>query len=308
MTLALTTAEYASSWRFSAQRALDPEPLLVGRSVEQALELLPRVFNLCAAAHRAAAAAALGQVDAVREDAIHAETARDHGLALFHGWPVLLGSKPDRAGLTLLAGGQASDVARHVCGEDLSEFSESDLNSWLETGSEPAAHLLRDLRDRLDPAWGRAALASVEVETLDVQPTDPRETTVLDRVRDVPVIRELLMSEGPSLFVRLFARVVDLFCALSGRAARPPFGRSRAGAGYAQAARGLLVHRAEARDGLILAYRVHTPSAWNLAPDGLLERMLAALPARREAPMLAKLAESAVNPCVPLTLQCAGEI
>ncbi|OYX66523.1 MAG: hypothetical protein B7Y95_23435, partial [Rhizobiales bacterium 32-66-11] len=44
-----------------------------------------------------------------------------------------------------------------------------------------------------------------------------------------------------------------------------------------------------------------------VAPGGLFAQMLAALPARREAQMLARIAECAVNPCVPLTLHFASE-
>ncbi|OYY30267.1 MAG: hypothetical protein B7Y65_00830, partial [Azorhizobium sp. 35-67-15] len=304
MSEALTIARpgVAASWHFTSAPMLDPEPLLVGRRVEEALELLPRLFNLCGAAHRAAASHALGVPDTDNAAAMRAETVRDHGVALFHLWPGVLGAASDRTGLALLGRGTPAEIAQHVCGgDDLAEFSVSDLASWLDRGPTPAACLLRELRDRLDPAWGRAALPALDVDALDADlmehASSPRcEATVLARMRATPVIRALLAEEGPSLFVRLLARIVDLLWMVDGGGEARLHGQAGAGVGYAQAARGILVHRAKVKDGHILAYRVRTPSAWNLAPGGLFAQMLAALPARREAQMLARIAECAVNP------------
>jgi uptake hydrogenase large subunit len=315
MSEALTIARpgVAASWHFTSAPMLDPEPLLVGRRVEEARELLPRLFNLCGAAHRAAASHALGFSDTENAAAMRAETVRDHGVALFHLWPSVLGTASDRTGLALLGRGTPAELARHVCGGDnLPEFSMPELTSWVERGPTPAACLLRDLRDRLDPAWGRAALPALDADALDAdlaeQVPSPRcEATVLARVRAAPVIRALLAVEGASLFVRLFARIVDLLWMADGGRDTRLHGHAGAGGGYAQAARGILMHRAQVKDGHVLAYRVRTPSAWNLAPGGLFAQMLAALPARREAQMLARIAECAVNPCVPLTLHFASE-
>ncbi|OYZ71650.1 MAG: hypothetical protein B7Y12_16970 [Rhizobiales bacterium 24-66-13] len=315
MSEALTIARpgVAASWHFTSAPMLDPEPLLVGRRVEEALELLPRLFNLCGAAHRAAASHALGLPDTENAAAMRAETVRDHGVALFHLWPSALGAASDRTGLALLGRGTPAELARHVCGGDnLPKFSVPDLASWLAHAPTPAAGLLRELRDRLDPAWGRATLPALDVDTLDADmmehaPSPRCEATVLARVRAAPVIRALLIEQGTSLFVRLLARLVDLLWMADGRRDVQLQGQAGAGVGYAQAARGILLHRAKVKDGRVLAYRVRTPSAWNLAPGGLFAQMLAALPARREAQMLARIAECAVNPCVPLALHFAPE-
>ncbi|MFG1428077.1 nickel-dependent hydrogenase large subunit [Roseixanthobacter glucoisosaccharinicivorans] len=312
-TLTITRPGVAAGWHFTSAPMLDPEPLLVGRRVDDALELLPRLFNLCAAAHRAAASHALGMSDAGNASAMQAETVRDHGVALFHLWPSVLGAATDRDGLALLGHGAPNEIVRHVCGGDnLPEFSSAHLASWLARGATPAACLLRDLRERLDPAWGRVALRDLETEALDTdlleQAPSPRwEATALGRVRAAPVIRALLREEGASLFVRLLARIVDLSWMAMGGGTAQLHGKAGAGIGYAQASRGILVHQAKVKDGRVLAYRVRTPSAWNLAPGGLFAQMLAALPARREAQMLARIAECAVNPCVPLALHFAPE-
>ena len=239
---------------------------------------------------------------------------RDHAIALFHHWPALIGAEPDRVALALLgapsrgeAGGSAS-VAARICGEagDLSAFTILELDAWLEAGATGAARFLRQIRGA-DPAWGRAELPSVELADVDAAMAQPapfaaRETTPLDRVRRAPVMSAILAAEGASLFARLLARVVDLLWAAAGRGDAPLSGVSPGGAGVAEAARGRLAHKARVLDGRVGAYQVLTPSVWNLAPGGLLERMLAALPSRRETALLAQLCVGAVNPCAPVTL------
>jgi len=129
-----------------------------------------------------------------------------------------------------------------------------------------------------------------------------RETTAADGWRSAPRVRALVAREGTSLFVRLLARLLDLLAGLAGApdpaldTCPPP------GIGLARAARGLLAHRARVEGGIVTDYRVLAPSAWNLAPDGLLARMLATLPAGGETPLLARIAVAAVNPCVPVRL------
>ena len=301
-------------WRFAGAPASDPARWLIGRPVDEAARLVPLVFNLCAAAQGAASAAALGLRDPGADDAIRAETVRDHAIALFHHWPALIGAEPDRAALALLgapsrgeAGGSAP-VAAQICGEagDLSAFTILELDAWLEAGATGAARFLRQVRAG-DPAWGRAELPSVGLADVDAAMAQPapiaaRETTPLDRVRRAPVMQALLAAEGASLFARLLARVLDLLWAAAGRADAPLSGVSPGGAGVAEAARGRLAHKARVLDGRVGAYQVLTPSVWNLAPGGLLERMLAALPSRRETTLLAQLCVGAVNPCAPVTL------
>ncbi|WP_029004868.1 hypothetical protein [Azorhizobium doebereinerae] len=320
MTLAAASLAPARHRGFSAPALADVGRWLVGRPAEDAVRLLPRVYNLCAAAHGAASAAALGLPDpdgaAPRAEMMRAETVRDHGLALFHQWPQMLGLPGEREALALLGRAEAGAViAARVGGEaDLPGLSLSDLDLWLARGATLPARLLRAVRDRLDPAWGCVPLAPLTLADLDMgldalrrpdAALPARDATVLERVRHAPVLAALLAREGPSLFVRLLARVVDLLFTAAGRAG-PAAGRTEGGAGFAAAARGLLAHGARTEGGRIAAYAVLPPSAWTLAPAGLLERMLDALPARRETPMLGQWVLAAVNPCVPVTLAGQG--
>ncbi|QRG07844.1 nickel-dependent hydrogenase large subunit [Xanthobacter dioxanivorans] len=79
------------------------------------------------------------------------------------------------------------------------------------------------------------------------------------------------------------------------------------GLGLAPAARGLLGHGARVEGGRVAAYRILSPSAWNLAPGGLLDRAFAALAPGPDARRLAPLLISALNPCVPVSLAFAED-
>lgn len=305
-------------WRFAPTTGPEVARVVIGRSPEEAARMLPRVFNLCAAAHAAAAAGALGlastgagaeegQCEAARQERL-----RDHAVAVLNDWPALLGAQGDRAALRQLGGGARERLAlrRHLLGGDieLAEASPAALDGWLARGDSPTARLLRLLRARLEPGWGRVELDRPRmpdiVAALDAgQPGAPRETTAADGWRTAPLIAGLVAREGASLFVRLLARLLDFAAGLAGHVEQDAPCRAPAGIGFARAARGLLAHRARVEHGVVTDYRVLAPSAWNLAPDGLLARMLAALPVGSDTPMLARIAVACVNPCVPVRLR-----
>lgn len=304
-------------WRLTLAGGADIARCVVGRPAAEVAVLLPRVFNLCAAAHTEAAAAALGMADdhpTRREEAARQERAREHVLAIACDWPAILGQEPQRALLRMLAGGAdgMKTLRTSLLGTEiaLAEGTPQRLDHWLRAGASPTARLLAFCRGNLDPAWGRAELARPDLPeiaaALDAgSPAAPRETTAADAWRDAPLIRTLLGREGASLFVRMLARLLDLIDCLDPRRERGgalPAGAS-AGIGLSRAARGLLAHRARVEDGIVTDYRVLSPSAWNLAAGGLLPRALAALPIRAETPMLARLVVSCVDPCVPVRLR-----
>lgn len=133
-----------------------------------------------------------------------------------------------------------------------------------------------------------------------------RETGALGRVAATPLLSALLAGEGPSLFVRLLARLADCLIALRSPPVLVP--APEPGLGLAPAARGLLGHAARVENGRVASYRILSPSSWNLSPGGLMERAFAALTPGRQAPWLAPLLVSAINPCVPVTLSTAQEL
>ncbi|MFK8251904.1 hypothetical protein [Ancylobacter terrae] len=306
----------APRWHFAPVAGPDVERHLVGRTAGEAAQMLPRIFNLCAAAHAGAAHAALGlpasAVDAARrEAAAREECRRDHARAVLAEWPALVGGALDRDGLRLLAAPDRAALRHHLLGADLdlAGATPATLEAWLVRGASPVARLLRRIRQQVRPEWGRVDLDQPDaddiVATLETgAPGAARETTALDRWRQAPLIGALRAGEGTSLFVRLLARLLELVAGLDDGDPPPPLPPGLPpGIGLARAARGLLAHRACLREGRVFDYRIVPPSAWNLAPGGLLARMLAALPLGAQTPMLARIALAGVNPCVPVRLR-----
>jgi len=303
-------------WRLAPVAGPDVARCVIGRSPAEAASLLPRVFNLCGAAHASAATAALGLPEdgedaAARRQMAQQERLRDHAVAVLHDWPALLGLEADRVALRRLGSGRDRRALRRdlLAGvTDLAQATPAGLEDWLDHGASPAARLMRRLRRRVEPGWGRVELARPELPDIlaaleDGTSRAPRETTIADGWRAAPLIAALLAREGTSLFLRFTARLLDLLACLDDEPEPAENREAPPGIGLARAARGLLVHRARIERGVVADYRVLAPSAWNLAPDGLLARMLATLPAGRETPMLARIAVASVNPCVPVRLR-----
>lgn len=326
-------------WRITPIAGPDRASAAIGRTPEEAAQLLVRLFNLCAAAHGVAAAQALGldeplgpePSDLERAHEGHAralgglslaaarqERLRDHALAVCLEWPAILGAPADRDTLRRLGTGAEPEVCRTaLLGHPaiaLAEASITELERWLRAGASPLSRLLARVR-ALHPAWGQATLACPDApdiaQALEAgAPLVSRETTAADAWLTTPLMAALIARDGVSLFVRLLGRVMDVLDILA-----PPHAqradllpRALPSTGLARAARGLLAHRAHIEDGRVTHYRVLAPSAWNLAPGGLLARMLAALPWREETPMLARLAIACVNPCVPVRLDLQGGV
>lgn len=290
----------------------DAERVLLGRVPEEAAALIPRLYNVGAAAQGAAAAAALG-LSGGSGDAIRAEIAREHGLFLFHHLPMALGEARDNEGLALLQTKDApARVTSHLFGPQapdvlsLGDLSPSELDALLARGETATARSLARVA-ALDPAWARAelpdlTLVEAEATLADETAAPARDATLLARVRDMPLLAALVAGDGPSLFARLLARVLDLSACLGPSAPKALSGARPHGIGFAQAARGMLVHRAHVAEGRVVSYKMLAPSRWTLTPGGLLERMLDAIPARAEAGLIARLSLLAVNPCVAVRL------
>ncbi|MFG1477365.1 nickel-dependent hydrogenase large subunit [Xanthobacter sp. V4C-4] len=319
-------AHAAAPWRVARTLGPDPARALEGRPPEEVARLVPRVFNLCGAAHGFAAARALGLPAVADTLAMMRESVRDHALAILHGWPTLLDGAPDRAALRALArpgedGARAITTAlvgAPLADHDFGTLTGAELDAWLVAGDTATARILARLR-RLDPAEGRAGLPELgAVDILralsarlapDAGPSGEaapahRETGALGRVAATPLFAGLIAHEGPSLFVRLLARLADLLALL--RAPPPAWPESPPGLGLAEAARGLLGHAARVEAGRVTHYRILSPSTWNLTPGGLLDRAFAALSPSPDAPLLARFLLSALNPCVPVTLDFQG--
>ncbi len=147
----------------------------------------------------------------------------------------------------------------------------------------------------------------------------PRETTPLSRLISHRLIESVKDRYGYGLLARLTACLIELaeipermlsltdsLAKEDGKAQAPARQHDNGtGLGFAEAARGRLVHAAGIADGVVRRYRILAPTEWNFHPGGAAAQGLAGIaagaPERREA--LARLFITAVDPCVGYELR-----
>jgi AcrR family transcriptional regulator len=217
------------------------------------------------------------------------------------------------------------------------------LTSWCAETSTVAARLMKRILDQDLADLGRTVvgalpegdvallsvrldsrLSTVAADAFVARPTwngEPRETSVLTRSLTLPVIQDLVAHFGNGILTRLAAQLLEVAQIASGTRystelglAERPQGvvesmdsRLGPGVGLAQvpAARGLLVHRVEVRDGRVADYRILAPTEWNFHPQGVVAAGLDAIASRvqgTELEPLARLFVAAVDPCVDFDL------
>ncbi|MDN6714436.1 MAG: nickel-dependent hydrogenase large subunit, partial [Acetobacter sp.] len=111
-------------------------------------------------------------------------------------------------------------------------------------------------------------------------------------------------------FARLVARLLEFLACLEGHVGgmfarvNPFLASMGAGFGVARAARGMLVHAVQVRNGLVTDYQILSPTFWHMAEGGLFRQAISRL-----RPGCAKLSVecvlAALNPCVPVTVEAA---
>jgi hypothetical protein len=242
-------------------------------------------------------------------------------------------------------------VEQHVLGERADRWSArhdpADFGAWSAAGSTSAARFVALLAqeaagraDRAatavtsataflpslaDPAVAAAIAASLRGDVAFARAPlwrgAPAETGALARLQADPRIAAMLVTEGVSPHARWSARLIELARIAAGASAPhamhgalrlPADGGRRCGLGWAESARGVLVHYVEI-DGTasarVLDYRVLAPTEWNFHPRGALAVTLAGRRAgslqalRREAQRLI----DALDPCVACVLQLHEE-
>lgn len=208
-----------------------------------------------------------------------------------------------------------------------------DWKDWWRYCQAPAARLMREIVD-----FGWADLGRNSVELLPPLPAAklateigeapsefcraPRwqarcwETTVLNRQSASPAIAGLSQHYGNGLLVRIAARLRELaelpirMSALTQQLddtsiVPPPFPVAD-GLALSQvvAARGLLLHRLDLRQGRVYDYRIVAPTEWNFHPDGVVAQGLYRLHGDSETlKRQASLWIAAIDPCVEYRLE-----
>lgn len=277
--------------------ALPVDRLVLGRSIEEASAILPRVFNLCRGAQETAARLAFGKplVEGA-DDALHAEILRDHVMMLAIRLPRHFGGVAQA-----LPSGWQSDPAllRPILLGDLYRMPDEAFALALAlTAREGVFRLLAQVRDSFLPGEAASDVLPVPegAEALEIRPF---ENSVAGRWADLPMMRAVERNYGRGPFWRVLGRVVELEALMSGY--RLGFRATPAGEAFVAAARGTYAVRAKTDRGVVKAFHRVTPTDHLLAPGGVMEQSLARLPDQKRG--LGPLLLDILDPCVPLKLQ-----
>jgi len=208
---------------------------------------------------------------------------------------------------------------------------EAQLRGWLRQNAALPARLLNELYGRDWQAAGRnevACLPELDNDALNRQMRQDdlstfcraphwqgrsHETTPLNRQWSHHLIADLRNRYGNGLLVRFLAGLLEVasiplrLSRPTGQKISPETGLDADGIGLAQvqAARGLLIHRLELRQGRVYDYRIVAPTEWNFHPEGIVAQGLKQL--KTESPddlrRQAELLINAVDPCVQYDLK-----
>lgn len=211
---------------------------------------------------------------------------------------------------------------------------ETQLRDWLKQNDALPAKLLNYLYSRNWAASGQndiACLPELETEALNRQlqqedlATFSRtphwqgrcfETTLLNRQLPHPLIADMRGRYGNGLIVRMLARLLEvasipsklrqLLTQIKDQPVLPAISAANDGIDLAQvqAARGLLIHRLELRQGQVHDYHIIAPTEWNFHSEGVVAQGLKQLRAidPNDLQRQAELYINAVDPCVQYAL------
>ncbi|WP_420569659.1 hydrogenase expression/formation protein HupK [Thalassovita sp.] len=255
--------------------ALPVADLVRGKPVEDVAELLPRLFNLCRAAQRAAVRTALGlEVTAADMQAVRDEIRREHELKLGVMLPLALGMQVSKAPTAFPASPAKFDA-----------FMASDAR---------LAQLLRGVCEAF--GQGQAVVGALPL----VSPENgfsagAIENSVAGRVADDPVMQHVEAQHGHGPLWRTVARAVELRKLAEGW--QPEIIRTPRGI-LAPAARGTYALMATTRENRVETFHRVTPTDHLLATNGILQASLDTLPDRTHAEKLLAI----LDPCSPVDL------
>ena len=131
----------------------------------------------------------------------------------------------------------------------------------------------------------------------------PRETGALARMASHPLVADAVETFGPGLAARLVARLLETAAALgdlrTGRGSRQGGAKhGDFGLGWAETARGLLVHRTRVEGDRLAGYRIVAPTEWNFHPEGAFVRGAAGLADVAALEAAAHWIVGSLDPCV----------
>ena len=289
----------------------------------------------------AAARGARSLVTAAQVRRIESEMAQEYLWRALIDWARATQQVPDDKTLAAARSALAHDdrdllrliVERDVLGADAAQWYEHehvpDFEIWITGAETAAARFLADVQ-RDGPRHGAcdvpllprfdsgdsaqrivAALgADAGFERRPHLAGSPAETGAIARLREQPLVKALGSAYGRSTLVRFAARLSELARIVCGDEAPAPLAGSLSlatgrGLGWAETARGLLLHQIDLDGGRIALYRIVAPTEWNFHPDGALARAtlgvheLSAADLRRRTEWLLQ----SLDPCVAYRLE-----
>jgi hypothetical protein len=262
----------------SSPEPLPVEALLLGKPVSLAVELLPRLFNLCRTAQGLAAKLSLG-LPATDDPA--AEIIRDHTLKLCVIFPKALHKSPT----------PLPDDPRDLLGKDGLPCEPDDL---LQT--DPTA---RRIADSFPPG---SAVCSNLPEPATPFAEGAFENSAAGRQSRHKLLGAIEARWGRGPLWRYAGVLADLEAALRGRL---PAATVMEGLATVPAARGSYALRITQAAGVVTGITRRTPTDHLLAPGGALLQSLTTLPASLRS--LAPLVIALHDPCVPITIREAQD-
>ncbi len=285
--------------RLTAQ-ITDPPPIaemVIGMPVQTAVEVLPRVFNLCRGAQSLAAHMAFGVLPLEdTQSLLKREILRDHILKLCFKWPAMLGLPPvslpngwqeGRDNLRVSLFGPTGKMPERL--PDLRAF----LNS--EAGIAP---VLARLQTLFEP--GEACAPDLPITTVHTAlARTAQENSVAGRQAHVPLMQDIASSQGKGPFCGAVGLALDVECCLANSLPKPA--TLPDGTVVVPAARGYYALWARVDDGRVLAFRRTTPTDHLCAPHGLLYHVVSQLDRTPDDPAT-RIILDLMDPCVPVTL------
>lgn len=324
--MTLCGGQGGQAWQLRTHNVVDAGLLCAGLVPEQALALVGRVFSLCRVAHMAASIQALNlPAHPTSPPRMRDEILQDHALALLVTLPAQLGMPPQRESLAKVLHDRARsrDVVMELTGSatPIAQMDYAAFEAWLATGRAAGGAFLPRLLGRCQQALvgvggvvAAPALTPAGVQAwLEHDPAQrsPRmdfDAGIWPDYAHYPLMRALVAAGGVTPFARLMARVLEFVACLEDRteaifARVEPFAAGLGkGVGVARAARGMLVHAAQVRGGVVTDYKILSPTFWHVAEGGLFRQVISHLHSGCSKVSVDCLL-AALNPCVPVTVE-----
>jgi len=277
------------------------ESMVLGKPVAEAADLVPRLFNQARAAEALAVRKAFGlPVAAAMNEELRQEVLRDHLLKLCVALP---------GQFDLQTSGISPDWVRDPVAAAHAVFGRAgappatpdDFDAYI-ASDHGTARLLQKIDRCFSP--GEAATGQLQLlSRTSAQADSAVENSVAGRHALHPVMRRIAETRGRGPLWRTVARLYDIAACLNDRL--PVAISHETGNAVVPASRGTFIVTAASEAGRVIRFDRISPTDHMLAPNGIIDRTLATLPAIKEG--LAPLIMEILDPAIPVQLRKPGQ-